>query len=352
MKLSFAAINPYIQDNKIDSEEKIIGNLIKWGSDNKYPNYLDELYKNVPTLRAIIDACVDYTAGEEVKSESIISNDELEELVKEISLSYYKFGGFALNILRNRMGIISKICVMDFRTLRFTDDCKKILYSKKFANRDKYRTSTKTFVLDLFNPEDKTQMSSVFYYSNSKYTHYPIPMYEAAITACEIEKSIDEYHLNNINNGFVGSVIVNLNNGTPDDEIKEEIEREFNEKFTGKENAGRVVISYNDDKEHGATIEKIDNEDFSERYSALAARSKQAIFTSFRMTPTLAGIPTENNGFSAEQYAEQYALFYTTVIRPVQKLIVNKLKYILNTYIEIVPFKIDFDNSKNINNIN
>lgn len=349
MNLTFSAINPYIQENKVSAEEKIVGDIIRWGDNNQYSHYLEALYKNVPTLRSIIDACVDYTSGEDVKAECLISNDDLEDVIKEIALSYYKFGGFAINVLRNRLGAITKLCVMDFKALRIASDGKTIMYSKELSKTTK-KYSIKYVKLEEFDPSKK-QLSSVFYYSNSKYTTYPTPVYEAAITACEIEKSIDEYHLNNINNGFVGSVVVNLNNGTPDDEVKDEIEREFNEKFTGKENAGRVVISYNDDKEHAASIEKIDTEDFSNRYQALADRSKQAIFTAFRMTPTLAGIPTENNGFSAEQYEEQYALFYNTVIRPVQKMIVKKMKYILDTAVEIVPFKIDFDNSKNISNV-
>lgn len=351
VNLAFAAINPFLEENKVSSEEKIVGEIIRWGLDNKYPNYLKDLYKNVPTLKSVIDTCVDYTAGEEVTGECIMTADDLQDVIKEIALSYYIYGGFALNILRNRMGLVSKICVMDFRSIRFGADGKKILYSTDFVNKDRFRHNTGVKVLPEFDPNDKKQLSSVFYYKNNKYTTYPMPIYEAAITSCEIEKSIDEFHLNSINNGFMGSVIVNMNNGTPDDEIKEEIERMFTEKFTGKENAGRVVISFNNDKEHGATIEKIDTEDFSDRYESLAKRSRQNIFTAFRCTPTLCGIPTDNNGFSADEYDQQYALFYNTVIRPVQKLIIRKLNYILSTDLTITPFKIDFDNTKNIDDV-
>lgn len=145
----------------------------------------------------------------------------------------------------------------------------------------------------------------------------------------------------------MGSVIVNLNNGTPTDEQQDEIEKLFNEKFCGKENASRMVISYADDKEHQTTIEKIDTEDFSERYKTLADRSQKCIFTAFRCTPTLCGIPTENNGFSAEQYNEQFKLFNRTTIRPVQKMIIRELNKIFGEeYFEITPFTIDFDNTQ------
>ena len=97
----------------------------------------------------------------------------------------------------------------------------------------------------------------------------------------------------------MGSVLVSLNNGVPDDEMKEEIEQNFNEKFTGKENAGRVIISYNNDKDHAAEVIKIDTEDFSERYKTLAERTRETIFTTFRITPKLIGISEDNIGFNS-----------------------------------------------------
>lgn len=346
---NFSAINPYIETNIVSNKETIQGELIKWGTDNKYPSYLMDLYKNVPTLKAVVDTYVNYITGDGIEG-SFVNKEELVEIIEEFAKSYVIYGGAALNILRNRLGIISKICVMDFRTVRKSTDDKIFLYSKSFGDNCRSR-STKIIKIPAFDPEDKTQLSSIVYISNSKYTNYPTPIYEAAIKACEIEKSIDEYHLNAINNGFVSSAIVNLNNGIPDDEMKQEIEEMFTNKFTGKENAGRVIISFNNDKEHGATIEKVDTDDFSERYNTLATRSKQSIFTAFRITPTLVGIPTENNGFSAEQYKEQYVLFYTTVIRSIQKLIIRTLSNILETEIKIIPFKLDFDDATNITDV-
>lgn len=346
VKLSFAALNPYVETNQIKGVEKEISGqgMVWWGQNNHYPAYLNDLYNNVSTLQAIINTCVDYTVGDGVEStNAYINNEDAENIIFEIAKSYFIYGGFALNILRNRLGEISKVCVMDFKKIRSSKDGKTLYYAENYSEKQYSRYKWTKYAR--FNPEEK-QMSSIYYYKNSKYTTYPIPTYGAAITACEIEKSIDEYHLNSINNGFMGSVIVSLNNGVPTDEVQEEIEKMFNEKFSGKENAGRIVISYADDKDHQATIEKIDTEDFSERYKTLAERTRQTLFTAFRITPTLCGIPTENNGFSAEQYQEQFVLFNRTVIRPVQRMIVRELAKVLGKdYFSIVPFSIDFDNT-------
>lgn len=348
-KMQFSILNPYVERNMIQGIEKIINSklYVQWGENNLFPSYLQDLYNNVSTLQTIINTCTDYTLGNGVEStNNYITNEDAESMVYEIAKSYFIYGGFALNILRNKLGEISKVCVMDFKKIRSSKDGKTLFYAENYSEKPYARYNWKQY--PKYNKDDKTQMSSIYYYKNSKYTTYPIPIYGAAITACEIEKSIDEYHLNAINNGFMGSVIVNLNNGVPTDEIQEEIEKNFNEKFSGKENSGRIVISYADDKEHQATIEKIDTEDFSERYKTLAERTRQTLFTAFRITPTLCGIESNQNGFSETQYNEQFKIFNRTVIYPIQKMIVRELTKIFgNDYFTIKPFSIDFDETNN-----
>lgn len=342
VKLSFSALNPYIEKNMIENIEKETSSssYVLWGVNNLYPSYLEDLFDNCPTLQTIINTSIDYVLGDEiVSSNPYIDDEDAEEIFREITKSYYIFGGFALNVLRNKKGEICKICPMDFKKLRTSKDGNVIFYARDYNKKAYSRYSWEKY--PAFK-KDENQASSIFYYKNSKYTNYPKPIWSPATTACELERSIDEYHINSINNNFTGSVMVCLNNGVPTDEVKDEIEKMFNEKFSGKENAGRIVISYSNDVEHQASIQKIDTEDFSERYKSLAERSKEAIFTSFRCTPTLCGIESNQNGFSETQYAEQYKLFNRTTIRPTQKLLKRALKSIFGEdYFTIKPFSLD-----------
>lgn len=356
--ISFSALDPFVVDNRVLPIEKDIPgkNFILWGEDNSYPNYLHDLYNNVSTLKSIIDGCVDYICGEQIISKSIyFTDDELDDLVHDIALSYMVCGGFNLNVLRNKAGDVVKTYCLDFRNVRADKENEYYFYSEDFKDggRYKYMSKGKCVKYPCFKENEKNVASSIFTYKNSKYNVYPVPMWAAAITSCEIERSIDEYHLNNINNNFTGSVMVSLNNGIPDDAIKEEIEKNFNEKFSGIQNAGRIVISYSDDKEHAATIEKIDTEDFSARYDALAKRSREQIYTAFRVTPNILGLPTETTGFNVQEYQGAYALFYNTVIKPIQNKIVRCLNTIFdNEIIEIIPFKVDFEETVTVQNIN
>lgn len=343
-KLSFAALYPSIMENIPSAEEKEIRGLkfIVYGENNKYPSYLYNLYKNVATLKTIIDGTADFVCGSEIASDSIIFNgDGLSDIVYDITLSYLIYGGFALNVLRNKQGKVVKIVPLDFRKVRSDKKGEKFYYSEDFDSKSYGRG--KYIEYPAFDKDDVTAYSSIYYYKDDKYSVYPTPIYNAAIKACEIERKIAEYHLNSLENAFMGSVLVSLNNGVPDDEQKAEIEKNFNEKFTGSENAGRVVISYNDSKEHEATISQIQTEDYGERYKSLIEYSQQQIFTAFKATPAIFGIPTTDKGFSQEQYVDQFALFNAMVIKPLQKQILRSLKEVSDINIQIKPFKIEFE---------
>ena len=51
-----------------------------------------------------------------------------------------------------------------------------------------------------------------------------IPMWSASIKNVQIDRAITDFHLNEVNNNFMGSKMISFNNGTPDDEMKTEIE--------------------------------------------------------------------------------------------------------------------------------
>lgn len=352
--ISFAAINQYEQTNEILPIEKEIRgqNFISWGEDNSYPFYLLDLYQNVSTLHSIIDGLVDYVCGNEIKSHVLTLDDEqMADLINDIALSYAIYGGFALNIVRNRMGGIAQVICMDFRYVRSNKKGDILYYSEDFGSKSYGRG--KYIAYPKYDKDDVNNLNSILYVKNNKFSVYPMPMYQAAIKSCELEKSIDTYHINAINNGFMGSVLVSLNNGVPEDEVKEQFEEDFNEKFSGKDNAGRIIIAYNDDKEHAAEIAKIDTEDFSARYQELAKRSREQIYTAFRVTPNIMGLPTETTGFNSEEYKQAYALFYGTVVRPIQNFIVKTLNKLFDCEaVSIEPFRIDFEETEKINNVN
>lgn len=354
-RFSFAAIDPYIETNIVSPEESRTRDkgYVQWGTANAYPCYLLDLYRNVTSLRSVINGCVDFTVGDDVTAIATPWNgfmnrkkETARDLVKKVSWNAFVFGGYALQVILTNDGTaVREIYAIDLDKLRSDEEGEVFYYSEhwgeKYVRTDKVIRYPKWFA-------GTQNESSIVYVKCQDYEVYPAPLYAAAVKACEIERSIDEYHLNAINNSFMGSYVINFNNGVPDDQMKEEIERDINEKFAGKTNAGRIMTSWNDSKEVETTIQKLDTDDFGERYKSLASHCRQQIFTAFRANPNLFGIPTESLGFSSEEYESAFKLFNRTQIQPVQDLIVDTFDKVLGVpgSIRITPFSIERDTTQ------
>ena len=367
---SFAAIDSYLETNIVSPVEKVLAgrDMVEWGTRNAYPDYLLDLYNNVPTLRSIINGNIDYVAGDDVtimplqeeftNQEMNRRGDTIREQVKDIAKDFEIYGGFALQVIRNLAGEVAEVYYMDMRYLRTNKEGDVFYYSEKWGKSSR----TDMVVYPAFLPkieweklsdeERNRHASSILFVKNVHTQVYPAPLYAASVKACEIERLIDEFHLSDINNHFVSSAIINFNNGDPGQEIKSEIERGFNEKFCGASNGGRVAFSWNPNKESATDIVEFKMEDFGERYKALSQHSRIQIFTSFRAIPLLFGLTSEvNTGFSTEEFEQSFKLYNRTQIQPVQRMICDAYDKIYGQrgVLTIRPFSLGGDTEDNVN---
>lgn len=366
---SFAAIDSYLETNIVSPVEKVLAgrDMVEWGTRNAYPDYLLDLYNNVPTLRSIINGNIDYVAGDDVtimplqeeftNQEMNRRGDTIREQVKDIAKDFEIYGGFALQVIRNLAGEVAEVYYIDMRYLRTNKEGDVFYYSEKWSRGSKDVVVYPAFMpnLDwnsLSDEERQRHVSSILFVKNVHTQVYPAPLYAASVKACEIERLIDEFHLSDINNHFVSSAIINFNNGDPGQEIKSEIERGFNEKFCGASNGGRVAFSWNPNKDSATDIVEFKMEDFGERYKALSQHSRTQIFTAFRAIPLLFGLTSEaNTGFSTEEFEQSFKLYNRTQIQPVQRMICDAYDKIYGQrgVLTIRPFSLGGDTEDNVN---
>ena len=359
--VAFLAIDPYIETHIVSPTEKTIPgkDFIEWGTNNLYPEFLQDLYDNVATLRSVIDGCVDYIAGDDVTIIPLRPNmadgvmngkgDTIQEQVRDVAQDEEQYGGFALQVIRGKDGKPSEVYYIDMRFLRMNKECNVFYYCEDWKKRGKKsvvvypKFDTTLDWAKLTDEERSRHASSILFVKGNRKQTYPSPRYAAAIKPCETERSVDDYHLNEINNGFAGSYIVNFNNGRPTPEIMQEIEEMFIEKFAGHKNAGRIGFSWNENRASSTTIDAMQVVDFSAKYTALEKSARQKIFTAFRANPNLFGIPTESLGFSQEEYESAFRLFNRTHVRPIQRKIADAYDTIYGQkgVLTIVPFSMD-----------
>lgn len=367
---SFSAIDSYVETYIVLPTEKLISgrDIMQWGTKNAYPDYLLDLYNNVPTLRSIINGNIDYVAGDDVSilplqpeftnNEMNTRGDTIREQVKDIAKDFEIYGGFALQVIRNLAGEVAEVYYIDMRFLRTNKEGNVFYYSEKWDKGGRadvviYPAFMPNLDWNSLSDEEKNRhASSILFVKNVHTQVYPSPLYAASVKACEIERRIDEFHLADIDNHFVSSAIINFNNGDPGQEMKKEVERNLNEKFAGASNGGRIMCSWNKNKDSATTIQEFKMEDFGDRYKALSSHSRTQIFTAFRAIPLLFGLTSEaNTGFSTDEFEQSFKLYNRTQIQPIQRMICDAYDKIYGQkgVLTIRPFSLGGDTEDNVN---
>lgn len=314
---------------------------VSWGKDNRFPNDLYDMYQNSAILQSVINGTADYVFGSGVISAFDVVNDKyetLEDVVKRCVFDLLIFGGFAIQLMY-KGGKVEAMYWLDFQKCRKSEDEKKVYYSDDWGKYAK-----KALEYNAWTPgTDKG--TCIFYYKGHKTRGiYPVPMYIGALKSVKISTEISNFHLNNITKGFASNAVISFNNGEPDEDTKARIEKDVKEKFCGTDNAGSFLLLFNDSKDNACEIAKIQDDKFDLKYDALAKSVKEDIFIAFRATPTLFGLPNENNGFSKQEYLESFELYNKTVVVPLQKDVERAFKSI-GFVIKFKTFKLD-DTSK------
>ena len=314
---------------------------VSWGKDNRFPNDLYDMYQNSAILQSVINGTADYVFGSGVISAFDVVNDKyetLEDVVKRCVFDLLIFGGFAIQLMY-KGGKVEAMYWLDFQKCRKSEDEKKVYYSDDWGKYAK-----KALEYNAWTP-DTDKGTCIFYYKGHKTRGiYPVPMYIGALKSMKISTEISNFHLNNITKGFASNAVISFNNGEPDEDTKARIEKDVKEKFCGTDNAGSFLLLFNDSKDNACEIAKIQDDKFDLKYDALAKSVKEDIFIAFRATPTLFGLPNENNGFSKQEYLESFELYNKTVVVPLQKDVERAFKSI-GFVIKFKTFNLD-DTSK------
>jgi len=132
-------------------------------------------------------------------------------------------------------------------------------------------------------------------------------------------------------NGLAPSMLINFNNGVPDEEKQSLIESKIQQKFQGSSNAGKFILAFNDDKESAADINPVQLSDAHNQYQFLSDESQKKVMVSHRVvSPILLGIK-DSSGFgnNADELKTASILMDNTVTRPFQELLIDAFDRIL-----------------------
>ena len=190
---------------------------------------------------------------------------------------------------------------------------------------DVRKQKDKQFIPAFGSSNEEIEIYYVKEYEPGRY-YYSLPDWISALQFSFSEAELSNLHLNNIENGFLPVAMVNFNNGVPAPEERQVIESLLESKFTGTRNAGRFMVSFNDDAINKPTIDTLPMENLHEKYQYVAEYTQDRILVAHRIvSPILFGIRTAANGFSSqsEEMKTAYSIMQTMTIFPFQNQLIN-----------------------------
>lgn len=294
----------------------------KYGRDNKYPEELFGIYNSTPLMKAIVSSIVDYVCGAmDTQYTHINTNgDEIEDILRKCVKDYCIYGGFALIV--NKLQGSNIVEYISFKNLRTNASHSHFWYNPRWGKMSADPIEYPRWTSNTDAPH------SILYVCGDNVPAdraYPIPTYSGAITDLKTSCEISNFHLASILNNFSASAIVNFNNGMPDEEQQRKIEDMLEAKFCGSGKAAKMLVTFNDSKEQAVTVERLAEDNFDQKYTALKESIHENIYTAFRINPILIGLNVAT-GFSKQEFSEAYDLFYTTVIIGLQSMFSRALK--------------------------
>lgn len=315
---------------------------VAYGEDNDYFQYLIDRYNGSPTNNAAINGIAEMIYGRgldaadsEQKSAEYAEMKQLfkKDCIKKVCYDYKMMGQAAVQIIyskdRSKIAMVQHMPIETLRAEKSSNGAIQAYYYHPDWSEIKRNEKPKR-IPAFGTSKDSIEILYIRPYRAGFYYYSPVD-YQGGLQYAELEEEIANYHITNIQNGLQPSMLINFNNGTPDKEQRDQIERAIYEKFSGTSNAGKFILAFNDSKELAATIEPVILNDAHQQYQFLSDESMKKVMVSHRIvSPMLVGIKDNSGlGNNADELQTASLLMDNTVIRPMQVTIIDELEKIL-----------------------
>jgi hypothetical protein len=330
-----AYTSPQIQENKKDS-------YIEYGSDNNYFQYLIDRYLYSATNGAIITGVANMIYGkgldaldsnrkpnEYAQFKSIVKDSD----VKKVALERKLLGMAAMQVVMEKK-MVKQVLHFPMQTLR-AGKCNdkgqiEAWYYHPDWTKKKPSEEAKRIPAFGFGNGNEVEIYVIKPYVSGFDYYAPID-YSGSLPYALLEENIADYQINDCQNGFSGTKVINFNNGIPSEEMRDKMKRDVLGKLTGARGE-KVIVAFNANAESKTTVEDLPLNDAPAHYEYLSRECFEKLIVGHRVTsPMLLGIRTGDGGLgnNADEIKTATLLFDNIVIKPYQLEIIEALDTIL-----------------------
>jgi hypothetical protein len=333
---------------------------IAYGVNNDFPDYLSYLYNSSGIHGAIIKGKSTYIYGKgiqirpdwvgdvnrlELLLSNINSTQTANELTKKKVFERTLYGGAAYLIEWNVNGLPKSIKLQPFNTVRTNEEKTEFYISKnwtEFMSTDsRYKKSRGKMpedveVIPAFDLENKVGKQILYLIDENPASDiYPLPEYVSGATPIESDIEGNFFTLNNIKTGWAAGTMVTFFNGTAvNDEEQEEVESALKSKASGTDNAGEILLNFQNPGSEPPRIDALRSNDLATQYESQGKEVINKILYAHRVSNGLLfGIKTPGElGGGRSEFDLAWEHFTNTYVKPKQEEEEEDLNYLLSLY--------------------
>jgi hypothetical protein len=318
--------------------------FVSIGDNNDYYQYVIDRYIGSTTNHAILNGVTNFVYGhgldatdssekpeQYAQMRSLLKNKDLFRVVQDFVI----LGEGAFQVTYNTERKISKLTYFPRQTLRAEkcNDKGEIDAYYYHADWKEYRNGDKLKRIPVFGTSKELNEIFIVKKYVVGFHYYSLPSYSASMPYALLEEEISAYLINETQNSFSGTKVVNFNNGVPDKEKQIQIKNDILGKLTGSI-GDKVIVAFNANQESATTVEDISLNNAPEHYAYLAEECVKKLMVGHRITsPLLLGIRESGGGLgnNADEIQTATDLFLNIVIKPAQDIVIDALDDLLAT---------------------
>jgi hypothetical protein len=334
-------LNAYTAPRVYEERNK---DFVSIGEDNNYYQYIIDRYIGSTTNHAILNGVTNFVYGHGIDAtdssekpeqyaqmRSLLKNKDLFRVVQDFVI----LGEGAFQVTYNSERKIDKLTYFPRQTLRAEKCNDKGEIEAYYYHSDwkEYKRNDVLKRIPVFGTSNEQNEIFIVKKYVVGFHYYSLPSYCASLPYALLEEEISAYLINETQNGFSGTKVVNFNNGVPDKEKQIQIKNDILGKLTGSI-GDKVIVAFNSNQESATTVDDISLNNAPEHYAYLSEECVKKLMVGHRITsPLLLGIRESGGGLgnNADEIQTATDLFDNIVIRPAQDIVIDALDDLLAT---------------------
>lgn len=383
LKKSKSYAEPYISvygplslEREVSNENQVRRDedTLMWGTDDALPLRILNAVDLSPTTTSCLDRVKDFTQGSGFTDEGLMSKvidkdgTTLWDLHTQISEYLSLLEGFAVNFKYSVDRKITAAYVMGLESCRFQKMDRRsknipfIKYNPYFGTLDYNGEFTKKY--DVFNldkvqeqiAQDGTKYKGQIYFYGVErplYKFYPVPKYWSAKHWIYVDSQIQEFHKNNLDNGFFSSVLMTqvgdpnamttdpsyMREETGTDGVKRQVptktvgevfDIKMGKRFSGVKKAGSVFVRWVRERDQSVDIQEFPVNTNFDILSGTFTDAVRGITIGTKVPAILANLPQQASSLGSDGNSFQKAIeLMQSVAAPKHKMLENFYNNIL-----------------------